>query len=180
MGAIAPFSLFSHTAPPANTAVRSVRVSACRLLVVTMLTEGPSSSGVVRRMGAPPRRFAHRIQHAGPAAALTYSWSPGHCCGCVHGGFHIHVIRQYEHGTAQVARRVAQDEAARATLVITRVRRLRMCVVCVSTPRPRGALLGECGLLLSLMWDVDAACSGRSHSATSPPLAPLSTGTESR
>ena len=97
MGAIAPFSLFSHTPPAANTAVRSVRVSACRLLVVTMLTEGPSSSGVVRRMGAPPRRFAHRIQHAGPAAALTYSWSPGHCSGCVHGGLHSRGIPQHEH-----------------------------------------------------------------------------------
>ena len=70
---------------------------ACRLLVVTMLTEGPSSSGVVRRMGAPPRRFAHRIQHAGPAAALTYSWSPGHGSGCVHEGLHSPGIPQHEH-----------------------------------------------------------------------------------
>ena len=46
--------------PHTNTAVLSVPVSACRLLVVTRLTEGPSSSEVVRRMGAPPRRLAPR------------------------------------------------------------------------------------------------------------------------
>ena len=92
------FIVFTHAPPaPANTAVRSVRVSACRLLVVTKLTEWQSSSGVVRRMGALPRRFAHGIQHAGPAAALTYSWSPGHCSGCVHGGYHSPDIRQHEH-----------------------------------------------------------------------------------
>jgi len=55
-------SLFcTHATPPhTNTAVLSVPVSDCRLLVVTRLTEGPSSSEVVRRMGAPPRRLASR------------------------------------------------------------------------------------------------------------------------
>ena len=43
-----------------HTAVRSVPVPACRPLVVTKLTEGPSSSEVVKRMGAPPRRLAPR------------------------------------------------------------------------------------------------------------------------
>ena len=55
--------LSTHALPPTHKhgrSIRSVPVSACRLLVVTKLTEGPSSSEVVRRMGAPPRRLAPR------------------------------------------------------------------------------------------------------------------------
>ena len=36
-------------------------------------------------MGTPRRRLAPRGgQHAGPAAEVTYLWSPSHCSGCVH------------------------------------------------------------------------------------------------
>ena len=93
-------SLFSTHVPPTNTAVPSVPVSACRLLVVTKLTEGPSSSEVVRRMGAPPREFAtmgHGIEQRGPVAAWAYLWSPGHSSGCVHGGHNSPATRQHEH-----------------------------------------------------------------------------------
>ena len=49
-------------------------------------------------MGTPRTRLAPRGgQHAGPAAEVTYLWSPSHCSGCVHGGLHFPVIRQHEH-----------------------------------------------------------------------------------
>ena len=58
-GPLSPFHFFyTRTPPSTNTAVQSAPASGRRLAVVTKLTEGASSSVVVRRMGAPPKTFA--------------------------------------------------------------------------------------------------------------------------
>jgi len=87
--------LFSTHVPPTNTAVRSVPVSACRPLVFTKLTEGAVFVGGCEADGGSAWEISPQgRQHAGPAAAVTYSWSP---CGCVHGGLRSPVVHRHEH-----------------------------------------------------------------------------------
>ena len=80
-----------------HTAVRSVPVPACRPLVVTKLTEGPSSSEVVKRMGAPPRRLAPRETtcSVGRCSALLAVSRPVQRLRAR--GLNSPVIRQHEH-----------------------------------------------------------------------------------
>ena len=88
-----PCHWFLHTSPPTNMAVRSVPVSACRLLVFRNLTEGAVFVGCCDANGGCTYDVSFQgRQHAVPAAEVTYVWSPIHCSACVHGGFHSPVM----------------------------------------------------------------------------------------